>query len=120
MGNKEDSRGMGTRGLVYYYEDGDDNGNSYCNCLREKGVGQGRERENGRMGLFLFIVFIFDGEEEDCFMLSYFVIVFCLSFFNAGQLISHQVQVNCWMVISCKISLPVQIWSSHFCLAIIV
>jgi hypothetical protein len=28
------------------------------------------------MGLFLFIVFIFGGGEIDCFMLSYFVIVF--------------------------------------------
>ncbi len=34
------------------------------------------------------------GGEEDCFMLSYFVIVFFLSLFNAGQLISHQVQVS--------------------------
>ncbi len=33
----------------------------------------------------------------------------------------HQIQVNCLLVITCKISLPViQIWSSHFCLAIIV
>ncbi len=36
---------------------------------------------------------------------------------EAGWSISHQVQVNCCMVISCKISLAVQIWSSHFCLA---
>ncbi len=82
-------------------------------------------------------------------MLSYFVIVFWLFFFNVGWLISyqdkstvgraslerflfqsfefggqviiHQVQVDCLLVISCKISLPViQIWSLHFCLAIIV
>jgi hypothetical protein len=82
-------------------------------------------------------------------MLSYFVIVLWLFFFNVGWLISYQNQVNCWtgfsckisllviqiwwsiyyslswshclLVISCKISLPaIQIWSSHFCLAIIV
>ncbi len=34
-----------------------------------------------------------------------------------GQLILHQVQVNCWTINSCKISLPFQIWSSHLCLA---
>jgi hypothetical protein len=120
VGNKENSRGKGNRGLVYYYEDGDDDGNGYCDCLRGKGVGQMGERENRRMGLFLFIVFIFDGGEEDCFMLSYFLIVCCLSLFNASHLISHQVQVNCWTVISCRISFAVQIWSSHFCLANIV
>ncbi len=38
-----------------------------------------------------------------------------------GQGVIHQVQVDCLLVISCKISLPViQIWSLHFCLAIIV
>ena len=76
MGNKGNRRGEGNRGLVYYFEDGDGNGNGNCNCLRLNGVGQGGERGNGRMGLFLFIVFIFDGGEKDCFMLSYFVIVF--------------------------------------------
>jgi hypothetical protein len=39
--------------LVYYYEDGDSNGNGNGNCLQEKEVGQGGERGNGRMGLFL-------------------------------------------------------------------
>ncbi len=46
-------------GLVHYYEDGDGNGNGNGNCLRGKRVGQGGERGNGRMGLFLFF-FIFD------------------------------------------------------------
>ncbi len=36
---------------------------------------------------------------------------------EVGGLISHQVQVNCWRVISCKVFYPIQIWSSHFCLA---
>jgi hypothetical protein len=40
---------------------------------------KGGERGNERVDLFLFIVFIFDKGEEDCFMLSYFVIMF-LSF----------------------------------------
>ncbi len=64
-----------------------------------------------------------EGELKDgfFFMLFYFVMVFWLALFNAGQLISYQDQVNCWTGFSCKISLPViQIWSSHFCLAIIV
>jgi hypothetical protein len=82
VGNKGNRRGEGNRGLVYYYEDGDSNGNGNVDCLRGKGVGQGEERGNGRMCLFLFIVFIFDGGEEDCFMLSYFVIVFCVSPFS--------------------------------------
>ncbi len=48
-------------------------------------------------------------------MLSYFVIVFLLFFFNVGQLISYQDQVNCWMGPSCKISLSVvQIWWSSY------
>ncbi len=46
-------------GLVYYYEDGDGNGDGIGNCFREKGVWQGGERVNGMMGLFLSIVFIF-------------------------------------------------------------
>ncbi len=93
----------------------------------KRGLGKGGG--GGIEGWFVvFVVFIFDiqncyckinrgGGKEDCFMLSYFVIVFWLSLFNAGLLISHQVQVNRWTVISCKIFLPVQIWSSHFCLA---
>ncbi len=50
-----------------------------------------------------------EGELKDgfVFMLSYFVIVFLLIFFNAGLLISYQDQVNCWTGFSCKISLPV-------------
>ncbi len=48
-------------------------------------------------------------------MLSYFVIVFWLFFFNVGQLISYQDQVNCWMGFSCKITLSViQIWWSSY------
>jgi hypothetical protein len=69
-------------GLVYYYQDGDGDGNGNGDCLREKGVGQGGERGKGRMGLFLSIVFIFDGGEEHCFMLSCFVIVSFVSPFS--------------------------------------
>ena len=86
--------------------DGHDNCNG--NWLSKK-RGWTREKERGdwKMGLF--------------FMFSYFVIVFWLIFFNAGLLISYQDQVNFWTGFSCKISLPViQIWSSHFCWAIIV
>jgi hypothetical protein len=32
------------------------------------------------MGLFIFIVFIFDGGEKDCYMKSFFVIIFGLPF----------------------------------------
>jgi hypothetical protein len=81
VSNKRNSRGEGNRGLIYNYEDGDGDGNGDCDCLREKGVGQwGGERGNGTMGLFLFIFFHFDGGEEDCFMLSYFVIFFVFPF----------------------------------------
>ncbi len=45
-------------GLVYYYEDGASDGNGDGYRLREKGVGQGGERGNGRIGLFLLIIFI--------------------------------------------------------------
>ncbi len=55
--------------------DGNDNRNG--DCLSKKGVGQ--ELKDG---------FVF-------FMLSYFVIVFWLIFFNAGQLISAVVAVCC-------------------------
>ena len=49
------------------------------------------------------------------------LLFFWLALFNAGWLISYQVPVNCWAGSSCKISLPVvQMWSSHFYLAIIV
>ncbi len=82
MGNKGNKRGEGNRGLVYYFQDGDSNGNGNGNCLREIGVGQRGKRGNGRMGLFLFIVFIFQGGEEHCFMLSYFGIVFFVSPFS--------------------------------------
>ncbi len=49
-------------------------------------------------------------------MLSYFVTVFWLLFFNADWLISYQDQVNCWMGFFCKISLSVaQIrWLSYY------
>ncbi len=53
----------------------------------EKGLDKRKERENWKMGLFLLIVFIFDGGKEDCFMLSYFVSFFWLTLFNAGWLI---------------------------------
>ncbi len=102
---------LGGRGLaacvaVVVGMDGNDNLNG--NCLSKKRVGQGKRRG----GIERWIHF---------FMLSYFVIVFWLTFFNAGWLISYQDQVNYWMGFSCKISLSVvQIWSSHFCYAIIV
>jgi hypothetical protein len=54
VGNKENSRGKGNRGLVYYYEDGDNDGNGYCNCLRDKGVGQGGGEGEWKDG-FVFI-----------------------------------------------------------------
>jgi hypothetical protein len=58
VGNKGNRRGEGNMGLVDNYEDGDGNGIGNDGCLRLKGVGQGGERGNGRMGLFLLIVFI--------------------------------------------------------------
>jgi hypothetical protein len=48
------------------------------------------------MGLILFIVFIFDGGKKDCFMLSYFVIVF-LSFpfqFKSTDFVSSSSQLS--------------------------
>ncbi len=60
--------------------DSDDNRN--CDCLRKKGVEQGIRRE----GIERWVCF---------FMLSYFVIVFWLIFFNAGQLISAVVAACC-------------------------
>ena len=53
--------------------DGDDNRNG--DCLSKIGVGQGKKGEKELKDGFV------------CFMLSYFVIVFWLIFFNAGQLI---------------------------------
>ncbi len=53
-------------GFVYHYEDGDGDGNGNGKCLREKGAWQGGERGNGRMGLFLLIVFIFDVQNCCC------------------------------------------------------
>ncbi len=48
-------------------------------------------------------------------MLSYFVIVSWLFFFNVCWLIYHQDQVNCWTGFSCKVSLSVvQIWWSSY------
>ncbi len=73
----------------------------------KRGWTRGEERENWRWVCI--------------FMLYNFVIVFLLNLFKTGRLILYQVQVNCWTGFFCKISLPVvQIWSSHFCLAIIV
>ena len=60
--------------------DGDDNRNG--DCLSKKGVGQGKGEKELKDG------FVF-------FMLSYFVIVFWLIFFNAGQLISAVVAACC-------------------------
>jgi hypothetical protein len=59
---------------------GDDNHNG--DCLSKKGVGQGKRREVNQRWLCFF-------------MLSYFVIVFWLTFFNAGQLISVVVAACC-------------------------
>ncbi len=60
--------------------DGDDN----CNgtCLSKNGVGQGKRTG----GIKRWVCF---------FMLSYFVIVFWLTFFNAGQLISVVIAACC-------------------------
>jgi hypothetical protein len=66
--------------LVVVVMDGDDNLNG--DCLSKKGVGQGKRRG----GIERWVCF---------FMLSYFVIVFWLTFSNAGRLISYQDQVNC-------------------------
>jgi hypothetical protein len=60
--------------------DGDDSHNG--DCLSKKGVEQGKIEKELKDG------FIF-------FMLSYFVIVFWLIFFNAGQLISAVVAACC-------------------------
>ncbi len=66
MEDKANRREEGNMGFVYYYEDSGSNGSGSGDCLREKGVGQGGERGNGRMGLFLFIVFIFDIQNCCC------------------------------------------------------
>ncbi len=65
MGDKENSRGKRNRGLVYYYEDGDDDGNGYCNCLREKGVGQGggRGRIEGWVCFYSLFLFWMEGRK---------------------------------------------------------
>ncbi len=48
-------------------------------------------------------------------MLSYFLIVFLLFFFNVGWLISYQNQLNCWTGFSCKMLLSVvQMWWSSY------
>jgi hypothetical protein len=52
VGEKENRRGEGNMGFVYYYEDGDSDGNGNSSCLREKRVGQGGER--GMEGCVLF------------------------------------------------------------------
>jgi hypothetical protein len=76
--------------------DGNDNRNG--NCLSKKrGWTREKERGNLKMGLFFHAVLF-------CYR-------FWLFFFNVGQLISYQDQVNCWTGFSCKISLSVvQIW----------
>jgi hypothetical protein len=66
VGNEGNRRGEGSMGLVYYYEDGDSNDNGNGDCLREKEVGQGGERGNGRMGLFPLFVIIFDIQNCRC------------------------------------------------------
>jgi hypothetical protein len=60
----------------------DGNDNRYGNCLSKKGVGQGKRTG----GIERWVCF---------FMLSYFVIVFWLTFFNAGQLISAVIAACC-------------------------
>ncbi len=60
--------------------DGDDNCNG--DCLSKKEVEQGKRRE----GIERWVIF---------FMLSYFVIVILLIFFNAGQSISAVVTACC-------------------------
>ncbi len=80
----------------------DDDDNCNGDCLNKKGVGQGKRRG----GIQRWVCF---------FMLSFFVIVFWLFFFNVGRLISYQDQVNCWMGFSCKISFSaIQIWWSSY------
>jgi hypothetical protein len=79
--------------------DGNDNRNG--NCLSKKrGWTREKERGNLKMGLFfLAVLFCY------CFWL----------FFNVGQLISYQDQVNYWTSFSCKISLSfIQIWWSIY------
>ncbi len=90
MGVTGNRRGEGNRGLVYYYEDGDGSGNSNDNCLRGKGVGQG----GGRGGMegwvcfySLFIVFMFERGRKIVSCCLILLLFFCLSLFNAGQLI---------------------------------
>ncbi len=118
VGDKGNRRGEGNRGLVYYYEDGDGNGNGNGNCLSKKG-GWSRGEEGEWKDGFIFIHCIHfwwrGGRLFHAVLFSYCFL--CLSLFNSGWLILYQVQVNCWTFISCKISLPVKIWSSHFCLA---
>jgi hypothetical protein len=60
--------------------DGNDNCNG--NCLSKKGVGRGKRTG----GIERWVCF---------YMLSYFIIVFWLTFFNAGQLISVVVAACC-------------------------
>ncbi len=60
----------------------DGDGNGMCNCLREKGVGQGGGEGELKDG----IVF------SCCLIL---ILFFWLTLVNAGQLILYQVQVNC-------------------------
>ncbi len=82
--------------------DSDDNCNGGC-LSKKKGLDKGKGEVEFK-------------ERSVFFMLSYFVIVFWLLFFNVDGLISYQDQVNCWMGFSCKISLSVvQIrWSSYY------
>ncbi len=59
-----------------------------------------------------------EGEFNDGFVFSccrILLLFFWLFFFNEGQLMSYQDQVNCWMGFSCNISLSViQIWWSFY------
>ncbi len=80
-------------------------------------IDRGGGEEGGEFGLNLLYGHFIFWINILCHAVLFCYCFFCLSLFNAGQLISHQVQADCWMVISCKIFLPVQIWSSHFCLA---
>ncbi len=83
-------------------------GNCNCNCLREKRVRQGR----GRRGIERWVCF---------FMLSYVVIVFLAYPFQcrSTDLLSRSSQLLDGLLLQ-DLSPVIQIWSSHFCLAIMV
>jgi hypothetical protein len=65
VGDEENGRGEGNRGLVYYSEDAASDGDSNGNSVRERGVEQGGGGDGG-LGLFLLIVLIFDIHNCHC------------------------------------------------------